>query len=95
MSRNIRSIIMLCLAILLTGYLIGYVVDHTTMQTYWILGRAINALWLASLVLFICGVIYRVIFNKLSTLNGVLLLIVISSALLLHGFYLAIGNFRW
>lgn len=95
MSKSIRALITFCLMMLLTGYLIGYIVDHTTMQTYWKLGRAINALWFTSLVLFIFGLIYRVIFKRLSALNGALLLIVISIVLLLHGFYLAIGNFRW
>lgn len=90
MSRNIGTLVVLLLVLLGVGYLAGYIVERTTMQTYWKVGRAVNAFWIASLLLFIGGIVYRSVFNKLSHVNGVLLFIVLSGTLLLQGFYLGI-----
>ena len=90
MSRNIGSLVVLLLVLLGVGYLAGYIVERTAMQTYWKVGRAVNAFWIVSLVLFVGGIVYRSVFNKLSHVSGVLLFIVLSGTLLLQGFYLGI-----
>lgn len=91
MNRNLTSLLVLCGFLLFAGYLIGYVVDHTTMQTYRLIGRSLDALAIAAAVLFVSGVIYRITTKRLSSLNGILLMLVVSSICVLKGFYVAIG----
>lgn len=95
MLKGIGSFVGMSLLMLAVGCMAGYIYGWTTWSTYHAVGRAVKAFWLASGVLFISGISYRAFFNKLSSVCGILLALSLCIALVLTGYYYAIGGGWW
>ncbi|EFH5541085.1 hypothetical protein GPH23_03355 [Escherichia coli] len=92
MIRGVGSFITMAVLLLAAGCMAGYIYGGIPWSTYNAVGRAVKAFWWASGALFISGIIYRVIFNRLSTVCGILFCVTIVVALVLTGFHYAVGG---
>ncbi len=95
MVRGLGSFIGMSVLLFAAGCMAGYIYGGVQLSTYYAIARGISAFWRASGVLFISGIIYRVIFNRLSTVCGVLFCVSIAVALILTGFHYAVGSSAW
>ena len=95
MIRGVGSFITMAVLLLAAGCMAGYIYGGIPWSTYYAVGRAVKAFWWASGALFISGIIYRVIFNRLSTVCGILFCVTIVVALVLTGFHYAVCGSAW
>ncbi|GKW07922.1 hypothetical protein R9X49_14115 [Pectobacterium carotovorum] len=95
MLKGMGSFIGMSVLLLGVGVMAGYISGGTTWETYRAVARGMRAFWWASGSLFVAGIIYRIAFNRLSGVCGVLFSLAIAVALILTGFHYAIGGGWW
>lgn len=95
MLRSIWSFAGMALLLLAAGSMAGYIYGGVQWSTYRALSRAVSAFWWASGALFLLGIVYRIVFNKLSSVCGVLFTAAIAIALVLTGLHFAVGGGWW
>ncbi|CAM3823278.1 hypothetical protein [Rouxiella silvae] len=95
MVKGFGSLIGMSVLLCAAGCMAGYIYGGVQWSTYYAIGRGINAFWWASGALFISGIVYRVIFNRLSAVCGILFSVAIAVALVLTGFHYAVGGSAW
>ncbi len=95
MLKGMGSFIGMSVLLLGVGVMAGYISGGTTWETYRAVARAMRAFWWAAGSLFVAGIIYRIAFNRLSGVCGVLFSLAIAVALILTGFHYAIGGGWW
>ncbi|AJJ25237.1 hypothetical protein N4224_04220 [Yersinia enterocolitica] len=93
MVRGLGSFIAMSVLLLAAGWMAGYIYGGVQWTTSRAIARGISAFWWATGALFISGILYRVIFNRLSAVCGILFCVTIAVALVLTGFHDAVG--RW
>lgn len=95
MLKGIGSFIGMALLLLAAGCMAGYIYGGVQWSTYRALARAVSAFWWASGALFLLGIVYRIVFNRLSSVCGVLFTAAIAIALVLSGLHFAVGGGWW
>lgn len=86
MLKSIGAFIGMSVLLLAVGFMTKYIYGSVKWSTYDVIARAFEAFWLASGVLLIAGIVYRLIFNRLSAVCNLLFILSISIALVLTGF---------
>ncbi|MDM2735846.1 hypothetical protein OGY35_10715 [Citrobacter sp. Ct235] len=95
MVRGMGAFIVMAALLLAMGCMAGYIYGGISWSTYYAVGRAVKAFWWAAGILFIAGIVYRIVFNRLSGMCGILLFVAIAVALVLTGFHYAVGGSAW
>lgn len=95
MLKGLGSFVGMALLLLAAGSMAGYIYGGVQWSTYRALARAVRAFWWASGALFLLGIVYRVVFNRLSSVCGVLFAAAIAIALVLTGLHFAVGGGLW
>lgn len=94
MVRGVGPSITMAVLLLAAGCMAGYIYGGIPLTTYYAVGRAVKSFWWVAGLLFIAGIIYRIVFNRLSGVCGILC-VAIAVALVLTGFHYAVGGSAW
>lgn len=95
MLKGMGSFFAMSILLWAVGCMAGYIYGGVQWSTYKAIARGINAFWWASGGLFLAGIMYRIAFNRLSSVCGVLFTVAIAVALVLTGFHFAVGGGWW